>query len=216
MDPARRWLLDADQPGQDPQSRKPRVWWSPGLRGGVCSLRALAPEASAPGPASAGFSLLITGIRRSRLECAILPVCGEFGRVWADGGLRLPNAELLAGPAANGSETRAGGPLADGSTERARSAGEGRAALNRGDALWASTHIAGHTASALGSRPAITLTPGEQPRRAPDGVRRRKPVAGPQPSVEHLGGADGGCPDRTSTPLGDGSLRDEARSAALM
>ena len=43
---------------------------------------------------------------------------GEFGRVWADGALRLPNAELLAGSAANGSETRAGGTKADGGTER--------------------------------------------------------------------------------------------------
>src|SRR6188472_4323615 len=70
------------------------------------NLRPLAPEASAPGPANAGFSLLITGIWRGQLGCANLPVCGEFGRVWADEALRLPKAELLAGPAANGPETR--------------------------------------------------------------------------------------------------------------
>ena len=87
------------------------------------------------------------------------PVCGEFGRVWADGALRLPNVELLAGPGCEWIRNASGGHLTDGSTERCQSAREkARAALNWDDVLWANTHVAGCIAPALGSRP-VAVTP---------------------------------------------------------
>ena len=108
-------------PGRTRNRANP-VWCSPRLTGRVCSLRPLAPEASATAPENAGFSLLIGGILRGSRECAILPVCGEFGRVWAHGALRLPNAERLAGPARSASKQRVGavksGPRAGGTSAR--------------------------------------------------------------------------------------------------
>ncbi len=93
------------------------------------------------------------------LEPATLPICGEFGRVWADGALRLPNAELLAGSAANGSETRVGAP-----SRRRSSASARNASARRRPSDW--------RASARTSKPACASRPRRSATRTASRSRR--------------------------------------------